>query len=343
MTPRYLSTDGLGRLLSALGDGRRVIAPLATEGGPPVLGPYREGAVLDLGSARAVQPAKTFLFPPRERVAVYGVGSQPEPAPEPEGLVLVGLSACDLRSLRVLDAVFLQGEDRDALYEARRAALIVISADCASPRESCFCTMLGEDPWPTGGFDLNLSPVEGGYVVEAGGPMGEDLIAKHSDLFTEATPEMLAARDASRHSAAEGLAHAAREFGWSLPRKDVLQRTVLSQVWTDAAADCVECAACLFACPTCHCFLLHDHAASSGFSRLRSWDGCAYGGFARVAGGASPRPRIAERFQHRYRHKFEYFLDRYGFEACTGCGRCIDACPGGIDMRTVLAKAEEAA
>ncbi|HEC83419.1 MAG TPA: hypothetical protein ENI46_02895, partial [Firmicutes bacterium] len=43
-----------------------------------------------------------------------------------------------------------------------------------------------------------------------------------------------------------------------------------------------------------------------------------------------------ERFRHRYYHKLDYFPKTYGFEACTGCGRCIVACPGKIDMRKVL-------
>ena len=55
-----------------------------------------------------------------------------------------------------------------------------------------------------------------------------------------------------------------------------------------------------------------------------------------MAGGANPRKKLMQRFRHRYIHKLDYFKDRYGVYACTGCGRCIDVCMGKIDMRKVI-------
>jgi polyferredoxin len=37
-------------------------------------------------------------------------------------------------------------------------------------------------------------------------------------------------------------------------------------------------------------------------------------------------------------HKFVYFLERYGVEMCVGCGRCVDAEAGDMDIRVVLKK-----
>lgn len=341
MTLRFLSD--MSALLDRLSEDFRVVAPVRADEGGLHLQPYSSGTSVVVGEARSVQPLKTFLFPPRERVARYGVGSMALGEPPAEELAVVGAAACDLRSLRVLDAVFLDGDERDPFYEARRSRLLVISADCTEPRQTCFCTMLGETPYPSGGFDINLTPVDGGFLVEAGTDRGRRIVEANAELFSDPGEDAASRRESIRRAAEGALDEAAAEYTWGMPRKELLRRTEHAPVWTEAARDCVECAACLFGCPTCHCFLLHDHRAESGFERLRSWDACAYAGFARVAGGATPRARIAERFQHRYRHKFEYFLDRYGFEACTGCGRCIEACPGGIDMREVLSKAEEAA
>jgi len=72
------------------------------------------------------------------------------------------------------------------------------------------------------------------------------------------------------------------------------------------------------------------------FQRIKEWDACSYAGYSRMAGGSSPRLGLMERFRHRYLHKFEYFPKNFGFEACTGCGRCIEGCMGKIDMRKVL-------
>jgi len=40
-------------------------------------------------------------------------------------------------------------------------------------------------------------------------------------------------------------------------------------------------------------------------------------------------------------HKFVHFVDRYGIEMCVGCGRCVDADAGGMDLRDILKKLSE--
>ena len=72
------------------------------------------------------------------------------------------------------------------------------------------------------------------------------------------------------------------------------------------------------------------------FARMKYQDSCQLSGYARVAGGASPRHELYERFRNRYYCKYEYRPDSIGLVACTGCGRCIDACQGKIDKRDVL-------
>jgi Fe-S oxidoreductase len=70
--------------------------------------------------------------------------------------------------------------------------------------------------------------------------------------------------------------------------------------------------------------------------RFRSWDSCLLKGFARVAGGANPRPQLANRLRNRFEKKFGYFPQTADLFACTGCGRCISACPAKIDIREIM-------
>jgi Fe-S oxidoreductase len=35
-------------------------------------------------------------------------------------------------------------------------------------------------------------------------------------------------------------------------------------------------------------------------------------------------------------HKFKYYHDKFGQTLCTGCGRCVRACPVGIDIKEIL-------
>jgi hypothetical protein len=59
-------------------------------------------------------------------------------------------------------------------------------------------------------------------------------------------------------------------------------------------------------------------------------------GYAAVAGGANPHKILGDRLQHRLLHKFVYYFDRYGKNMCVGCGRCVDADAGGMDIRSIL-------
>ena len=50
-------------------------------------------------------------------------------------------------------------------------------------------------------------------------------------------------------------------------------------------------------------------------------------------------PEKAERLRNRFFCKFYYYAGQTGLgntSACTGCGRCIDVCPAGVDITEVL-------
>jgi Fe-S oxidoreductase len=104
---------------------------------------------------------------------------------------------------------------------------------------------------------------------------------------------------------------------------------------------CVECNGCVFMCDTCHCFLLSDDSLSGNARRLRLWDGCLLKNFTKVAGGANPLRLRYMRLRNRYLKKFDFFISNLGYQACCGCGRCIEVCPGKIDIRRILRKLHE--
>jgi sulfhydrogenase subunit beta (sulfur reductase) len=107
-------------------------------------------------------------------------------------------------------------------------------------------------------------------------------------------------------------------------------------LWEKHCATCVTCGACTHACPTCHCFILVDIPIGEKYPKMKYWDSCQYTGYARVAGGANPKKERFQRFQNRYYCKLDFKPENFQVLACTGCGRCIAACQGKIDIRKVL-------
>jgi ferredoxin len=287
---------------------------------------------------RACTPAKEFLFPLRELAAIF-----PEPLElkEIEPFAVFGLKDCDLRSIDILDKVFIEEEFEDPFYVKRREKMFIISSDCSDPADSCFCNVLNGEPFADSGFDLNVSQVKGGYIVEADSQKGKEFVEAHSGLFSRAGDDLLAERQQNRAETKKQLEQNNAELNFDAPVNEIVENGQNSDVFDKEAATCVECQACTRICPTCHCFYLYDTKKEDYFSKMKMWDSCMRIAYAEVAGGANPRKILGDRLRHRFMHKFSYFVERYGVDMCVGCGRCVDAEAGDVDIREVLKKLNE--
>jgi len=288
-----------------------------------------KSAEIDFSSRRSSEPVKTFLVAPIKKVS-----SRPDNRP----LILAGVKACDLASLGIQDFVFGQKSDSDPFYVKARERLVLFSFDCTEPAETCFCTAMGGNPYAQSQYDLNFSSMGGFFIVEAGSPKGQKLLDEHARFFTAAVAGDDAAQKASRQTSCSKVNEFVSKRG--TPDLQALNGAVArqyeSQLWKDFYATCVECGACNLACPTCHCFLLFDKTQDNRAVRFMEWDSCLYSRFARVAGGGNPRKQLWQRLRNRLEKKFDYFPKVAGMVACTGCGRCVEACLGKIDIREIL-------
>jgi formate hydrogenlyase subunit 6/NADH:ubiquinone oxidoreductase subunit I len=294
-----------------------------------------------IGEVRASDPLKAFYFQAREKVAFnFEETTGPE---NKKPLCIVGVKACDLKGFKVQDFVFINDEYKDPFYQENRKENLVISSDCTCAIDTCFCVALGVNPWPEENFDINVSPVKGGYIAEAGSEKGITLIEKNQDLFANLAKTQEQERQENRESVKKAVLKNIKKNG--IPSEDrfkgIIDKNYTSGLWEEEANNCVECGACNAICPTCHCFLLYDQKDEKNLERLRIWDSCLIKDFARVAGGANPRERLWMRLRNRFEKKFDFFPKTAGINACTGCGRCVSACPAKIDIRNVLKRLVE--
>lgn len=328
-------------------DAKAVYAQTATEGGEADferLDREREPEIA-LRAPRAPSSVKQFLFPVKERVAVYPSADYDwkPPVSGEEPMVVAGLRACDVLAAKILDGVFIQDDYVDPFYSLRREALRMVTVDCAEPAESCFCSLLGGKPYAEAGFDINLSPIEGGYVAEAGSEKGREMLVASMDRVREATDDELAARDAMRAATVEHLEQQNAQFVPDKALEEIAKDAMDSSRWIQIASGCVECGSCSTICPTCHCFNLYDQPSDDEAGpneRIKVWDTCLSQSYAKMAGvggmKATPRPELRQRFENRILHKFAWFPDNMGCLGCVGCGRCTDACLGDRDLRQLF-------
>jgi len=324
----YISAEHWALILGKWREQYTVLAPLAEK---------RDlfFQLIDSGNAgrivydrvRAAQPLKSFLLPPLEEVA--GV-----PNPSIRSLLFLGAKACDLKALQILDHAF-GGDFADPSYQARRERSVLVGTDCTDPLDTCCCTWVGGQPYPTEEYDLNVSGVRGGFVVEVGSKKGRALLAGFEGHLKTVVKEKKQAVVHQRKQTVQAVERKNRAYRLSDKQKQVLVGAWDAAVWQKHSETCVECGACNHACPTCHCYYLDD-ITRKAFVKLRGWDACQYTGYAVTAGGGTPRPRLVQRFRNRYFCKFDYLDENYGICGCTGCGRCIEACQGKIDQRTAF-------
>jgi NAD-dependent dihydropyrimidine dehydrogenase PreA subunit len=291
---------------------------------------------------RPVEPARTFFTYYKEEICEYFSEEEAKKRRE-KPLAVAGLKNCDLFSLKIQDWVFLEGVEVDPLYQSRRESTLIISGDCPNFKEACFCRAFDINPHCSEGFDFNLSPITNGFLVDVASKKAQDIYKSIREIFALATFGQLSGRASKRESVVKKLEEHLHHH--RIPKKDTLQDIVLrglnSPVWTEQMKTCVECNGCVFMCDTCHCFLLADEPAGDKTKRVRVWDGCLMKNFTRVAGGANPLKLRSQRLRNRYLKKFDFFVSNLGIQACCGCGRCIDVCPGRIDIRYILRRLYE--
>jgi len=289
----------------------------------------------NFNNIRACTPVKEFLFPVRELVATYPNEFEPE---DIKPFAVFGLKECDLHSMEIIDKVFAEEDFKDQFYLKRRENMFIISTDCYEPGQTCFCNVFEGRGFAGKGFDMNVSKVRDGFIIETGSSKGKDFVDRHSELFGEVPAVLLSQRDENRANTQKQLEQQNAGLRFDRPIREIVESSQEAEVYDEEAKRCIECQACTRVCPTCHCFYLYDEKQQDYFTKMKMWDSCMRYSYAAVAGGANPRKVLGDRLKHRLLHKFVYFLDRYGIDMCVGCGRCVDADAGGIDLREILKK-----
>ncbi|MBN1697770.1 MAG: 4Fe-4S dicluster domain-containing protein [Spirochaetales bacterium] len=332
----YISENNFSRFLQICDDDYDVFLPVK-KGNNRFFTRYTQQIQQPVvGEVRTSDPLKAFFFRAREKVARDFEDGMPAESRKPA--CIVGVKACDLAGFKVQDSVFINNDYLDPFYKNERENNLIISSDCTCAIDTCFCLALGIKPYPIENFDINLTPLENGYLVEVGSEAGIKIVEIHSQLFTEPNESQKNERDTIREHTKDAVEKNIRNY--TIPLKDkfegIIEKNYESDIWQDEASTCVECGACNAICPTCHCFLLYDQKDEKKMERLRIWDSCMIKDFARVAGGANPREKLWMRLRNRFEKKFDFFPKIADIYACTGCGRCVSACPAKIDIRNVL-------
>ncbi len=269
-------------------------------------------------------PAKEFFQPHKEELFCFdNKGKITETKPDVKERVIF-LRKCDAAALVVFDMIML-GDNPDLPYKVRREKTIVIETPCITSYGNCFCDM---NRLPDN-FDLRMMEFEDKYFFDAGTKKGEKLL--NNKLFKDSDKDIKDIPSPCPDTKCDFVVH----------DKEIKDKPgVNDKVWEKEAEKCLSCGACTLVCPTCNCFEISDDVdiGCKKGSRTMKWSSCQLPNFTEVAGGHVFRLDRPSRVKHRVLHKFKYFKEQHGTLMCTGCGRCIAACPTGINIFEIVKK-----
>ena len=283
---------------------------------------------------------KRFLCPPvrklwQARKDGDGFTVEQDETPPPH-YALIGVRACELRAIQILDDIYLGGSTVDTDYQRRRQAMLIVAVNCGQAGNTCFCASVHAGPHVTGGYDLALTEVivaeDHFFVVTTGSGRGDEVLAD-----VPHRPATSAELDMADAIVAETAHHMGRTLE-TAGIKALLYRHFEHPRWDEVAERCLTCGNCTMVCPTCFCFTVEDTTDLTGTvaERWRRADSCFTTAFSFITSG-SQRASAKARYRQWLTHKLATWQDQFGTLGCVGCGRCITWCPVGIDLTAEVA------
>jgi sulfhydrogenase subunit beta (sulfur reductase) len=274
--------------------------------------------------AKPATSLKTFFLPVKENVTT-------DPSVKKQRIIL-GAPNCDIQGLKLLDEIYLDKDFNDLFYREKRENTILIAIDCFEKQPHCHCTSYGIKPWSTDDSDLAAILIDDMIILRLISPKGEEFVKQFSLVHALNDSKFISAIEKAQN-ASESLLFESNQGLPDYKSTGSIVKKAGGAIWKKYSANCVSCGACATICPTCTCFLLID---KPGFEKIKQLDACQYPGFERVAGGEDSLYELPNRFRNRYMCKYAWKPEKFNSTACTGCGRCIEACIGKINKNEMF-------
>jgi len=310
-----------------------LIGPRLSRKDQTIFGDIESSGDLHWGYCSTMLAPRKFLYPARQDLLRFdGATDRWETLFPPDSghKIIMGIHACDMFAISVLDRTFL-GETQDFYYRKLREEMATVVLNCNQACDKGFCASMGTGPFLqlSGGYDLEMTDLGGEYLVEWGSERGRALIERSSRIKPANAAALRKKNDLEERARKTFTKHLGTLY---LP--ELLMRNLDHPVYRETAQSrCLGCTNCTMVCPTCYCYNMEDVSSFDLATtvRRRYWDSCQELHFAQVHGGNFRSSREA-RLRQFVIHKLATWVEQYGCFGCVGCGRCMTWCPTSIDL-----------
>lgn len=294
---------------------------------------YSGEELLDYNGNSIVSP-RSFLLPQTEALfeIISAKGSKFKAIEDKTKRIFYGVRPCDIKTITLMNDFFTD-KFVDAFYKQKMEHATFIALACTKPCSlKSFCYEMDTGPIAKNGFDLELTPISMGCLVDIGSKKGSQIVKKNNKLFNRSS----SLDDKEAKDILKGFRKKAKRINYKKLAKIMAQNKIKGSIWDDIGLRCVVCSGCITLCPTCSCFSVMDRLDGDRGARMRYCDGCVYAGFTKMAGGSAPFPNHKDHIRRFFEHKLNIDTARYGRPSCVGCARCIETCLGNIDIRKFI-------
>ena len=256
--------------------------------------------------------------------------------------IIFGIKPCDTRGIKSFDLVFKEDNKKDVYYDEKRTNVVLISIGCDQVFPDCFCISVGGNPFNFDNSDIGFVDA-GDYLIvlkKNDSEIVKKIIDENKEFFEEKD-----FKDEESKVVNDMISASIKKLEQSMEKIDenLIEQIIESNfdeniLWENISEKCISCAACTYVCPTCLCFDIGDELKNYSGERYRCWDFCTNYYYTLEASGHNPRNEVFQRYRNKINCKFNYFHKRKKVLYCVGCGRCVDICPVGMDIREILKK-----
>lgn len=324
-----ISYDVLNTILNELSNEYTIFAPKEFK----QIGTYSEKDIIRYGEvtdAYSIIFDKKSDYSPKEiyfpitQTLIHFINNR-EVLPELDNKkFIIFMRPCDINSLNVFESIFLNnGSNNDSYYEELKDKVKIFMIECKDSFDSCFCVSM----------NMNKSD---NYDIAMRFTQNEILCHIKSDEFLELFT--------SKGSKADFIPEYVEKDSVFVETPDINKISLKmfdDSLWNEYTSRCIGCGRCNFVCPTCTCWSMQDvkyEGHTNIGERRRVWASCHVDGYTDMAGGHSFRRSNGERMRFKVFHKIYDFKKRFGYNMCTGCGRCDDICPEYISYSNSINK-----
>jgi len=263
-------------------------------------------------------PLRKLFLPNKEELYSYRDKKYQCPNQKKRKRIILGIPLFDLEALTYYSLIF----SHDSYFQAKLRNSIICGIS-PIPDENSFYQEFEDKILHHLKFDLYFDQnKDGSYRLFSGSEEGQKIL----EGFGEKN---------YIHIEFEGPPQKADYTTYLQKIAKKIQASYGSLFWKKLGDKCLACGKCTLVCPMCYCYDLQTTASSQLF---REWGNCFYSEFSEVTGNHKFLKNRAERIYNWYDHKFVRMPREYGFVGCVQCGRCIEVCPVGINIKKNLDK-----